>query len=60
MLDYEDLHWCSDNNGYEVGYDDVLVVGLYSLKVNPEIHFYIDVGEEMILEAFCLSENHLE
>lgn len=25
------LQWQSDWNGYEVGHDDVLIVGLYSL-----------------------------
>lgn len=46
MIDYTELVWSSDWNGYEVGYDDIGVVGLYSLKINPEINFYIDVEKK--------------
>lgn len=52
-----DTHWNSDWNGYEVGYPDVLVVGLYSLAINPEIYFYVDMETLDILEAWAINED---
>jgi hypothetical protein len=56
MIRYDDLLWQSDWNGYEVGHDDINVIGFYSLKVNPDISFYIDVEKERIVEAFYMCE----
>lgn len=51
IIDYTKLHWQSDWNGYEVGYPEVLVVGLYS---DPESNksMYIDIEEGLILEEW--------
>lgn len=55
-LEYnKDLLWQSDWNGYEVGYDNVPVVGLYQLR-NSEVYFYIDMQTNKILEAWGESE----
>jgi hypothetical protein len=51
----EDLIWQSDWNGYEVGYEDVEVVGLYGLK-HSDVHFYIDMDTLKILEAFAICD----
>ena len=51
-MDYSKLHWYSDWNGDEVGYDEVLVVGLYSLIDFPEINMYIDTENGRILEVW--------
>jgi hypothetical protein len=48
---YDDLLWQSDWNGYELGYDDISVVGLYSLK-NTELNFYIDMDKGKILDGW--------
>jgi hypothetical protein len=50
-LEYnKDLLWSSDWNGYEVGYDDIDVVGLYRL-VGTDVYFYIDVENNKILKV---------
>ena len=48
----EGLAWQSDWNGDEVGFDDVDVVGLYSMeKDTGEIYnFYIDMNELRVLD----------
>lgn len=48
----EGLVWQSDWNGDEVGFDEVDVVGLYSMeKDTGEIYnFYIDMNELRILD----------
>ena len=51
MLSYDDLHWWSDWNGYEVGYPEIPVVGYYAMKLNPRVAFYIDTENERILEV---------
>jgi hypothetical protein len=48
----KDLHWYSDWNGYEVGHDDVDVVGYYALA-GTDVSFFIDMDKMKILEAFC-------
>lgn len=53
---YDDLIWSSDWNGDEVGYDEIPVVGLYSLKSNPDIYVYIDSSNLTILEAWDSSD----
>ena len=52
-----DLHWSSDWNGYEVGYPELNVVGLYSLSNNPDIHFYIDMETLTVLESWYICED---
>jgi len=47
----KDLHWESDWNGYEVGYPEVPVVGLYRLK-DKEVYFYINMETLEILNAW--------
>jgi hypothetical protein len=46
--------WSSDWNGYECGYPEVNVVGLYTLKMNPDIHFYINMETFDILESWYI------
>jgi hypothetical protein len=48
---FENLHWYSDYNGYEVGYDDVLVVGLYAIKDSHQ-ECYINSEDGTILELW--------
>lgn len=50
-VSYVDLHWSSDWNGYEVGYDDIPVVGLYSFK-GTEIYVYLNTEDGTILEIW--------
>jgi hypothetical protein len=47
----EDLLWQSDWDGYEVGFEDVLIVGLYQLA-NTEIYIYIDMENMKILDMW--------
>lgn len=51
----ENLIWQSDWNGYEVGYDDIDVVGLYAQEQENEdiFYFYIDMEKMRILEFWC-------
>lgn len=55
-----DLHqnfvWSSDWSGDEVGFPESLIVGLYSLRVNPDIYFYIDMESLEILDAWATQE----
>lgn len=51
----DDLHWQSDWDGSEVGYDDVLVVGLYQLR-DTDVYFYIDMENLVILEYMTFSD----
>ena len=48
---YNNLQWLSDWNGYEVGYDDVNVVGLWRIK-DTEFYVYIDYEDDSILECW--------
>lgn len=45
-----ELHWYSDWNGYEVGFDDVLVVGLYGSE-KLDCDFYINVESSEVLRV---------
>lgn len=57
VLEYnKDLLWESDWNGYEVGHDDVEVVGLYRLA-GTEVYFYIDMSTSKILDAWGYSDD---
>lgn len=46
---YDTFIWQSDFNGYEVGYDDVEVVGFYNYH---DLVFLVDVEKEEILEIY--------
>ena len=59
ITSFEDIYWSSDWNGDEVGYDDIDVVGLYSLK-DWSVYFYIDVSTMEILEAWLDPEMESE
>ena len=50
-----DLHWWSDWNGYEVGFPECNVVGLYHSE-KLDCDFYIDVETNEILQVFKDSE----
>lgn len=55
-MNYSKLHWWSDWSGDEIGYDEALVVGLYSLIDFPEIHMYIDVDNDVIIDVWVEEE----
>lgn len=51
-LEYNiDLLWQSDWDGQEVGFDDINIVGLYTLK-ETTINFYIDMESNKILTSW--------
>lgn len=54
-MDYRKLHWQVDFNGYEYGYPDVDVIGVYT---NPETgkDMLIDVENGVVLEEFEVEE----
>ncbi|TKH08503.1 hypothetical protein FC678_20095 [Peribacillus simplex] len=51
-INYTDLMWQNDWDGEEVGYDEIHVVSLYVLKLNPNINILIDLENNKILEVF--------
>lgn len=51
-VDYIKDHWSSDWNGYEVGFDDVNVVGLYSIP-DSTISYYVDTENGYVLDAWA-------
>ena len=51
IVDYTEDHWWSDWNGDEVGFDDVNVVGLYSIPDSP-ISYYVDTENGYVLDAW--------
>lgn len=51
----EDLIWQSDWNGYEVGYDDVPVVGLYQIA-GTETYLLIDIENDEVLEKYEMED----
>ena len=53
--EYE-VYWQSDWNGYEVGYPEVPVVGLYTSVEYPEMSFYVDTENGIILEVMIEGE----
>lgn len=57
-LPSQKLRWNSDFNGYEVGYEDVSVVGVYSIE--NDIDMYINMENMQILEIFCCKEHEEE
>ena len=52
IVDYTEDHWWSDWNGDEVGFDDVNVVGLYSIPDSP-ISYYVDTENGYVLDAWA-------
>lgn len=52
-IEYSTLYWSSDWNGYEVGYPDVDVVGLYS---DEEFYYYIDSTQAIVLDVWACEE----
>lgn len=50
-----DLIWQSDWSGDEVGFDDVLVVGLYGLR-DEEVYLYIDMETMIVLDAWTFDD----
>ena len=51
----KELMWQSDWNGFEVGFDEIEVVGLYQLK-DTELYFYIDYVKGKIVDAWIGEE----
>ena len=51
-VDYTKDHWRSDWNGDEVGFDDVNVVGLYSVP-DSTISYYVDTENGYVLDAWA-------
>ena len=47
IIQFTALHWQSDRNGYEVGFDEVEIVRCYSQGPH---NYYIDVENSMVLE----------
>ena len=54
-IDYTKDRWSSDWNGDEVGFDDVYVVGLYSLP-DSTISYYVNVENGYVLDAWTDDE----
>lgn len=58
QLTIDGLGWSSDWNGYEVGYDNVDVVGLYTKRIEDDqdnekvINFYIDMDTNRVLDMW--------
>lgn len=52
IVDYTEDHWWSDWNGDEVGFDNVNVVGLYSVPDSP-ISYYVDTENGYVLDAWA-------
>ena len=55
-IDYTTDRWSSDWNGDEVGYDDVNVVGLYSVP-DSTISYYVDTENGYVLDAWAFDED---
>ena len=53
-----DCIWSSDWNGYEVGFDDIDIVGLYSKEVPSGIvNFYINIETGEVLDVWLDNED---
>lgn len=52
IREYQLDYWSSDWNGDELGMDEILVIGLYTVKETPEISYYIDTETGIILDAW--------
>lgn len=49
--DYVNDLWSSDWNGEDVGYPEIDIVGLYTLKDKP-VHYYVNTETGVVLEAW--------
>lgn len=66
-LKFKNLRWSSDWNGYEVGYDDIDVVGLYSFTLDSdwidsdysdkEVNMYINTENGEVLETWICQDD---
>ena len=48
-IDYSKLHWQSDWNGDDVGYDSINVVGYYTYY---NLNLYINIEENEVIEMW--------
>lgn len=55
-VDYTKMGWQSDWDGEDVGFDDVLIVGLYNDPNYEGVSYYIDMETDKILEVFTEGE----
>lgn len=55
LKSFNGIAWQSDWNGYEVGYEDIEVVGLYGIP-ETDILFYVDVSTGKVLEFMTMGE----
>jgi hypothetical protein len=60
FVDFADLHWWSDWNGYEAGFPEVSVVGQYCFKDVPAINMYLNSENGEILEIWVEGEEDIE
>lgn len=66
-LKFKNLIWSSDWNGYEVGYDGIDVVGLYSFTLDSdwidndysdkEVNMYINTENGEVLETWICQDD---
>lgn len=47
---YNNDHCLSDWNGDEVGFDEIQIVGMYSVKEKPDIQYYVDTETGIVLK----------
>lgn len=52
------MRWSSDWNGYEVGYDNIDVVSLYTIELEDDrtVSMYVDSFNNKVLEAWLDEE----
>lgn len=55
-VDYTKLGWQSDWDGEDVGFNDILIVGLYSDPNHEKVSYYIDMETSKTLEVFIEGE----
>lgn len=55
-LDHQDLRWESDWNGYEVGHDDVGVIGLWRWR-DTGVYMYLDAETMEIVSVWEVKED---
>lgn len=56
-VDYTRLVWQSDWDGEDVGFDDVLIVGLYNDPNHIKVSYHIDIETSKILEVLIEGED---
>lgn len=55
-VDYTKMGWQSDWDGEDVGFDDVLIVGLYSDPNHEDVMYYINMETRKILQVLIEGE----